>query len=235
MADYEDDEEDDSLDAIFAKAQREIREIGSLARPPRNKHPHQTEEEERDEKELNEYYAKPVVLTKFSENLKLYQVCTLKKWEKVNENDRNTVIGEGNVKDTDQIMEGIMNVPPAKRKITTAGHFFRNRIEAGLFTDLQATQLFTVEETGDQYLLCATFCRRINVRAILTGNYVFQITEPYIYKEADLDRRCKREPGVCKIQTDALEILTLPAVFCNFFFDVIMHPAADPMLAIEFL
>ena len=171
-----------------------------------------------------------------AKNFKLFELTTLKKWDKIPSVDKNKMLTEPNVRITESMLSGIMIVPFEMRKQTTAKFFLFRLKQEGVFVDLHSTSIFRDELKGDCYLLCITVSRRMSEKALLTGNYLFKLMNDY--KESELDSTLKsgecqdNDKNVCKKTTEGLRVMHEKCIFLNFFFDIIQHSAADPLMVV---
>lgn len=159
-------------------------------------------------------------------DLLLFEISTLRKWDKIVNGDRTRMLKENNVMRTDAIMTGKLQVPFQKRKVVTPKFLFYQLRQEGLFSDLLVTRLITHSQTGDPYLVCTTLSKRMSPAAILVGNYIFRLESS--------DSAAVESEGVCKVVNDGAKILSRTAKLLNFYFDVIQHNAADPIEVIPF-
>jgi len=169
--------------------------------------------------------------------LRLHEICLLKKWEKIKpESIRDKVSTEQNVIRTDWLTEAELLVPLDSRKITNARFFLYLLKQEGLFSDIYNIEVFSSEATKQQFMLCSTVTRRIDEKSILTGDYVFQLVDNHINWNSDnVEDKVKFVDGICKINHDGPKIFSERVIFRNFYFNIVNHSAANPLLSINFL
>jgi hypothetical protein len=171
-------------------------------------------------------------------NFKLFELITLKRWDKIPNVDKTKMLTEPNVKITEYLMTGIMHVPFEMRKQTTPKFFLFRLKQEGVFNELHSTVIFKDEVKGDSYLLCVSVSRRMNERSILTGNFLFKLNKEFnedkLNDKNNNNNNNNDNNSVFKKTTDVLKIMYEKCIFLNFFFDIIQHSAAEPLMVIAF-
>ena len=239
--DWDDNDDDDDNDDIFGKrAKREIKEdktdeedfVDALFKKV------ELESKQMIEKlTANRKSNLGITATSSANVLKLREVCLLKKWDRVVEKDvLEKVKTEQNVIRTHYLTQAELEVPYELRETTTSRFFLYTLKQEGLFSDVYNIEVFTLEMTGQQLLLCSTVSRRVDEHRLLTGNYVFQLVDTNKKWNGDnIDSKTRFSDGVCKVRFDGPSILAEKVIFRNFYFDLVDHSARDPLLSLNFL
>jgi len=234
MDNNNDDDDDDDIENLFKKvaieSEQAMAKIAASMSTHKNNNNNNTDKTTVFDQQQEEQQSR-------ANFIRLREVCLLKKWDNIKPDQlREKVQKEQNVIRTHYITEAELQVPFELREETTARFFLYILKQEGLFNDIYDMEVFTMESTKQQFLLCSTLSRRIDVRCILTGDYVFQlVNSSKVWNPDNMEEKMQFVDGVCKMAHEGPKILGEKVIFRNFYFNILNHPASDPILELNFL
>ena len=166
-----------------------------------------------------------------SDALRLFDVVTLARWAKVPADRLAFARGDMSVYTAELYADATLCQPRAKRRVLTPHTVMVHHEQSGCFECLLEIEAFQVPGTGEQYLLCTTLNRRLDVESILTGGYVFCLVDggTRTYAGMAVHERSASAPGVLRIAIDGFAILRERAVLVNFFYEYLPWRADMPL------
>ena len=166
-----------------------------------------------------------------SDTLRLFDVRTMERWAKVPKDRLKAVQADNAVQTAWLLADAMQCTALADRKRRTAQNVLLDHEQEGCFENLLELEAFQMPVTNEQFLLCTTLVRRLDVEHILTGNYVFWLVDggTRAYVGETIAMRAPADHSVRKIAVEGYAILRERAVFVNFFFE---HLAWHTQLAL---